>query len=157
MQASQGGNDQQDEAPSKKEPAKKAAATKGGSHVPKVPFLTVAEFDNVPKYMRGRLTYDAVNAAIEEYNGAVEDKYAFLRRGFQAMGSIKDKKRFKELRAQETRECKGAHFVVADDLRECGSLKSEAARRAVFTILRHCGRVREIRKPGMPLKYAVAV
>ncbi len=66
----------------------------------KVPFLTVSEFDSVPKYMRGRMTYDSLNAAVSEYNSALEEKYAFLAKGFQAMGSIKDKKRFKEFRSQ---------------------------------------------------------
>ncbi len=188
----------------------------------KVPFLTVSEFDSVPKYMRGRMTYDSLNAAVSEYNSALEEKYAFLAKGFQAMGSIKDKKRFKEFRSQvqkiylliilvrrkkqtfnnlimvfffgsllavlasrlyifslfkstdvsifsfncfsssplsplvsqETRECKGVCFLVADDLRLCPSLKTETNRRVVFTILRHCHRIRELRKPGAPIKYA---
>ncbi len=119
-------------------------------------FLTVSEFDSVPKYMRGRLTYDSVNAAVGEYNRALEEKYSFLRRGFKSTASIKDKKRYKEFRAQETRETRGVHFLVAEDLRGSEQLKSEAGRRAVFTILRHCQRIREMRRPGAPIKYAVA-
>ena len=59
------------------------------------------------------------------------------------------------MKAQETRETKGYFFVVAEDLKSCPSLKSESNRRAVFTILRHCQRLKEIRKPGEGIKYAV--
>ena len=103
----------------------------------------------------GRLNYDGINCAVTELNKTLEEKYTFLGRGFQAMASIKDKKRYKELRSQETRELRGVQFVVAEDLRACPALKTENSRKSIFTILRHCQRIKEIRKPGAPIKYAV--
>ena len=43
----------------------------------------------------GRLQYEGINTAIVEFNEAISDKYNFLQKGFQAMASIQDKKRFK--------------------------------------------------------------
>jgi len=123
--------------------------------VHKIDFLTVQEFDSLPKYMKGRLKYEALNAAVDEFNAALADKYTFLARGFLPKMSIEEKKRFKDYKAQEsTREARGAQFLTADDLRSASCLKLEANRRAIFTILRHCGRVREIRKAGELLRYA---
>ena len=43
----------------------------------------------------GRLTYEGLNSAVEEYNVALLAKYNFLRKGFPATGSMADKKKFK--------------------------------------------------------------
>merc|ERR1712029_1312319 len=94
----------------------------------KLAYLTVQEFEGVPKYMEGRFTYDAFNEVVDEFNSALAAKYDFLRKGFQAMASIHDKKRFKEWRSQESKETKGRHFVVANDLRLQPTLKSEGNR-----------------------------
>ena len=45
----------------------------------------------------GRLQYDAINASVIEFNEAISGKYNFLQKGFQAMGSMQEKKRFKVL------------------------------------------------------------
>ena len=60
---------------------------------PRLAYLTVQEFQSVPKYMKGRFTYDMFNQIVDEYNSALEEKYEFMRKGFQAMASIQDKKR----------------------------------------------------------------
>ena len=43
----------------------------------------------------GRLNYDAINNSIVEFNEAIANKYNFLQKGFQAMASIQEKKKFK--------------------------------------------------------------
>ena len=45
--------------------------------------------------MKGRLSYDAVNQAIEDFNSAVRVRYDFLSKGFQAYSSMAQKKRYK--------------------------------------------------------------
>lgn len=45
--------------------------------------------------MKGRWTYDGLNQAIEEYNNALETRYNFLAKGFQAMASVSQKKKYK--------------------------------------------------------------
>ncbi|TRY70394.1 hypothetical protein TCAL_13201 [Tigriopus californicus] len=118
-----------------------------------VSYLTLQEFDAIPKYMLGRLSYEAINQAIDDYNQALKDKYEFYGKGFQSMSSMKDKKRYKEMKALETKETRGFQFLVSEDLKSTTHLKSESARKSIFTILRHFKRVKEVRGPGSILRY----
>ena len=63
--------------------------------VPKLRYLTLPEFENIPKYMKGRWSYDGFNCAVDEFNNALNKRYTFLAKGFQAMASVASKKRFK--------------------------------------------------------------
>ena len=101
---------------------------KPSNTVPKIRFLSLDEFASIPKYMKGRLGYDNVNTSIQEFNAALEARYAFLAKGFQAMASMALKKRYKEMKSNETRDTRGVFFVVADDLKNSETLKSEASR-----------------------------
>ncbi len=47
----------------------------------------------------------------------------------------------------------GVQFVVDGDLVSLGHMKLDSAGRSVITILRHCGRIREIRT-GKLIRYA---
>ena len=125
--------------------------------VPKIRFLSLDEFASIPKYMKGRLGYDNVNTSIQELNAALEARYTFLAKGFQAMASMALKKRYKEMKSNETRDTRGVFFVVADDLKNSETLKSEASRRVIFTILRHFQLIREIRGPLSLVRYAAVV
>jgi len=130
---------------------------KPSNMVPKIRFLSLDEFASIPKYMKGRLGYDNVNTSIQEFNAALEARYAFLAKGFQAMASMALKKRYKEMKSNETRDTRGFFFVVADDLKNSETLKSEASRRVIFTILRHFQLIREIRGPLSLVRYAAVV
>ena len=50
---------------------------------------------------------------------------------------------------QETDETKGHHFFVEDDLRSLGKYKLDASGKAALTVLRHLGRLREVRGDGL--------
>lgn len=41
--------------------------------------VDVTEFDSVPQYMRGRLTLERVNSAVEAINRVIDEKYSLLR------------------------------------------------------------------------------
>jgi len=125
------------------------------STIGQVAFLTLDQFDAIPKYMRGRVTYEGVNAAVEELNTALVEKYTFLGGRMADLPNPKAKKRHQALRAQESKDTKGVHFVTADELRDTTHLKSETGRRSLLTILRHFGLVREIRGPGSIVRFAV--
>ena len=112
------------------------------------------------------------------------EKYTFLHAGFGGMKSLANKKKYKvrefncqittlhapkirnervddisskqAMKALESRETKGHHFIVADDIKNCPSFKSEAARRTIFSLLRHVKCVVEIRGPGSIVRYAAA-
>ena len=87
------------------------------STIGQVAFLTLDQFDAIPKYMRGRVTYEGVNAAVEELNTALVEKYTFLGGRMADLPNPKAKKRHQALRAQESKDTKGVHFVTADELR----------------------------------------
>jgi len=114
--------------------------------VPKLRYISLDDFNRVPKYMKGRLSYDGINQAINDFNSAVQTRYDFLSKGFQAYSSMAQKKRYKEMKSQETRETRGVFFVVAEDLKSYDSLKSEASRRTLFTIFRHLKLIFESRE-----------
>ena len=59
------------------------------------------------------------------------------------------------MKNQETRDTRGAFFIVADDLKNADTLKTESSRRNIFTILRHFQLMREIRGPQSIVRYAV--
>lgn len=52
------------------------------------------------------MTYDTVTTCIDEFNSALEKKYDFYLKGFQAMASIKDKNLYKVLKATHS------HFFI---------------------------------------------
>ena len=128
---------------------------------------------------KGRLQYSALKVAIDEINSTLVEKYAFLHAGFGGMKSLASKKKYKvsgpiccderiwlnfrapflskqAMKALESRDTKGYHFIVADDLKNCHSFKSEAARRTIFSLLRHVKCIVEIRGPGSIVRYAAA-
>lgn len=91
--------------PAKDEREKKSSTVNGAKNepqavktVPKVRHLTLDDFEKIPKYMKGRLNYDGVNTSIDEFNSALEARYAFLGKGFQAMASMAMKKKYKVIR-----------------------------------------------------------
>ena len=61
------------------------------------------------------------------------------------------------MKSQESRETRGVYFVVADDLKNFDTLKTESSRRNIFTIFRHFQLIREIRGPQSLVRYAVVV
>jgi hypothetical protein len=116
--------------------------------------LTLTEYNAIPKYMKGRVQYETLSTAVEELNLALETKYMFMARKFSSLKDVLEKKRFKQLRAQESPATKFVHFITADELKESQLLKSELSRRNLFTILRHFKKIREIRGPGSIVRIA---
>ena len=137
------------------QPQSQPPATKT-REIPKLSYVSVEDFHRVPKYMKGRLTYDNINNAIDEFNQALTTRYEFLSKGFQAYSSMALKKRYKEMKSQETRETRGVFFVVAEDLKSYDSLKSESSRRNLFTIFRHLRLIYECRDKNL-VRYAVLI
>ena len=140
--------------------------------IAQVAYITLVQFDTIPKYMKGRATYEVINAAVDELNSALTEKYRFLGGRMADLPNPRAKKRHQALRAQESKvrnapspnapcsmihsqDTKGVHFVTAEELRECSHLKSETGRRSLLTILRHFGLVREVRGPGSIVRFAV--
>ena len=119
-----------------------------------VKHLTVEEFEKVPKYMKGRLNYDSLSVAVEEFNSAVKGKYEFLAKSLNEI-SLKEKKRRNILKSQDKSELKGKQFVTSDELKEFSMFKTENSKKAVITVLRHFQKIRENRGPGAIIRYVV--
>jgi len=139
-----------------KKPPLPSKPPKPAPSVGQVAYLTLAQFEAVPKYMKGRTTYEVLNQAVDELNTALQEKYTFLANRMADLPNRTAKKRHQALRAQESKDTKGAHFVTAEELRHSAHLKSETGRRSLLTILRHFGLTREIRGPGSIVRFAVA-
>ncbi|XP_042893415.1 centrosomal protein of 290 kDa-like [Penaeus japonicus] len=139
-------NNQEKPAP-KKEPGK-------SSQIPTLTYATVKEFNDVPKYIRGRLQYEQVNVAIDEFNKTLEAKYTLMRRPRAKLSEV-DMKVFTACRQQENQETKGLFFVVDNDIKRWSGLKLDSNGRSMMTVLRTLRRIREVRGPGSLVRFAV--
>lgn len=127
-----------------KRPSKHAFLT-----VPKIQYLTLDEFSEVPKYIKNRLSYDQVNMTVDELHKVMVAKYKLLATPRSSLGEPAMKK-YKAFKSQENDETAGHYFIVDEDIRSFGGgLKLDSACRSVLTILRHCGRLKESRGGGI--------
>ncbi|OVA09798.1 Protein of unknown function DUF1395 [Macleaya cordata] len=105
-------------------------------------YVTADELDSLSSYMRGRLTLDKVNAAIN-------DMAAYAETNAQLISAPKKKvlilPLFFELRdIAMTEAVKGKHFFVETDIKG-PALKLDNTGKAILTVLRHLGRINETR------------
>lgn len=122
----------------------KDLSSEGGFEFPKLAYLTVEEFDQIPKYIKGRTSYDQVNNAIDEIHKVITAKYKILRLPRSAMGEPVMKK-YKAFKEAEIPDIEGEYFFIDDDLKTYSQMKMDSTGRAILTMLRHCGRLREVR------------
>ncbi|XP_010221250.1 PREDICTED: spindle and kinetochore-associated protein 1 [Tinamus guttatus] len=124
------------------EPAKKS--TKEPRFIKEAALITMEEFKNVPAYMRGRLTYDQINAVVQDINKTVVNKYKILHQPPKSMNAAVRNLYHRFLEA-ETKDTKGKFFIVEADIKEFTQLKVDKRFHSILNILRHCQRLREIR------------
>jgi hypothetical protein len=135
----------------------------GSVHRSTVPWtvrdLTPTEFEAVPKYLRGRLILERVNQLARQLTSLFDDKYALLQRVQRNVPmtlTAEQRQRLSTWRDEEhallndhdqhgTGTC---WFVTDGDLR-AASVKLDPATRTMLSILRHLGRLRELRTPGI--------
>ncbi|XP_072241383.1 SKA complex subunit 1 [Leuresthes tenuis] len=111
-------------------------------------FITMPEFESIPQYMKGRVSYDQLNAAVDSINIAVTAKYKILHQSVKTLNNHARKlhQRFKD---QQTKETKGQYFIVEDDIREFTQTKVDKRFQGILNMLRHCQRLRELRGGGL--------
>ncbi|KFO92794.1 Spindle and kinetochore-associated protein 1, partial [Buceros rhinoceros silvestris] len=127
-----------EEAERAKKPAKEPRPIKEAA------LITAEEFESVPAYMKGRLTYDQINAVVQEMNKAVEGKYKILHQPLKSMNTTV-RKLYHRFLEEETKDTKGEFFIVDADIKEFTQLKVDKRFHSILNILRHCQRVREVR------------
>ncbi|XP_039589286.1 spindle and kinetochore-associated protein 1 [Passer montanus] len=125
-----------------KKPAKQKKAIK------EVALITTEEFESVPAYLKGRITYDQINTVVQEINKAVVGKYKILYQPLKSM-SAPVRNLYHRFIEEETMDTKGAFFIVEEDIKAFTQLKLDKRFHSILSILRHCQRVREIRGSGL--------
>lgn len=153
-----------EECPGKSTVGKVASTTNPGTiQAPsEIPAITLEEFETVPKYMRGRLTREKVNGGVEFLNRVILDKYTFLRQN-PAKLPPDQRQKYYDWKDCETEETVGKVFVTETDVKTAlgakggpggpgvpgTTFKLDSTGRAILAIMRHCGRIKEIRGNGM--------
>ncbi|KAL5728248.1 hypothetical protein ACHQM5_001360 [Ranunculus cassubicifolius] len=115
------------------DPAPQPKEKKSRSSLP-LWYVTAEELDSLSSYMKGRLTLEKVNAAID-------DMATYAEANAQLISSSKMKE-FKDLALKEA--LKGKHFFLETDIKG-PALKLDNTGKAIITVLRHLGRINESR------------
>lgn len=120
--------------------------------------LSQAEFDQLPKYLKGRLTSPKINSFIQDFNRFISEKYTILLRSNPAKLSVDQRQKFFEWKAAETEELAGRNFLTETDLKAkngSGHFKFDQVARNILTILRQVGRIKEVRSAGI-IRYVIS-
>ncbi|CAG8544123.1 7692_t:CDS:2 [Paraglomus occultum] len=118
--------------------------------LPKVSYVTISEFENVPKYIVKRLTREKINEAIDDINKVFGEKYRILRMSPSSM-SQNMKARYWEYKESYIDETKERPYITEKDLKSSNvriKFKPDIAGKTVLALLRHIGRIKEIRGGG---------
>ncbi|KAF1410755.1 Spindle and kinetochore-associated protein 1, partial [Spheniscus humboldti] len=118
--------------------------TKESRLIKEAPLITAEEFESVPAYMKGRLTYNQINAVVQDMNKAVMGKYKILHQPLKSMNAAV-RNLYHRFLEEETKDTKGEFFIVEADIKEFTQLKVDKRFHRILNILRHCQRVREVR------------
>lgn len=117
---------------------------RGRASPPPLWYVTADELDSLSSYMRGRLTLEKVNAAIN-------DMSTYAEANAQLISAPKKKLadniwgRALELRDISMKEAvRGKHFFLETDMKG-PALKLDNTGKAILTVLRHLGRISETR------------
>ncbi|KQK16227.1 spindle and kinetochore-associated protein 1 homolog [Brachypodium distachyon] len=120
-----------------------AAPKKGKGSAPRW-YISTEELDSLSSYMKGRLTLEKVNIAINEV-ATYADADAHLVACPKKKLSEDTWERALELRdIAGTEAVKGKHFFLEADIKGPG-LKLDHTGKAILTVLRHLGRIHETR------------
>ncbi|NWI37476.1 SKA1 protein, partial [Picathartes gymnocephalus] len=130
-----------------KKPAKETKVIKEAA------LITTEEFESIPAYMKGRITYDQINAVVQQINMAVVGKYKILYQPLKSM-SAPVRNLYHRFMEEETKDTRGVFFIVEADIKEFTQLKLDKRFHSILNILRHCQRVREVRSSGL-IRYVI--
>lgn len=124
-----------------------------------ISYISKNDFDSVPKYMRGRISYDEINAMIDKYNEVLNKKLAVCKKNESAKTKSTKTKSDMELllrwKEQSTPELEGQYFVNAEDFASLSDYKLSKKDFTILTILRHVKKIREVRNRKITFFVAV--
>ncbi|ESN92348.1 hypothetical protein HELRODRAFT_181546 [Helobdella robusta] len=104
-----------------------------------------SKFTKLPKkYMIGRLSVEKINNTIDTLNQVCGCKYDILIT-HKSKQTDKIRNAIREYKNEENGETKGFNFITENDIKQFGQIKIDKSLFSILTILRHCGRIREVR------------
>ncbi|KAJ3042272.1 Spindle and kinetochore-associated protein 1 [Rhizophlyctis rosea] len=114
--------------------------------------VTVAEFDLIPKYILGRITRDRLNDMLSELSILIRDKQTLLKTP-QSQLNKSQRDVYYEHKRSSNDDTKGKAFITEKDIKDkhswsASTFKLDPAGRSVVAILRHLGRIKEVRGGG---------
>ncbi|PKI79058.1 hypothetical protein CRG98_000539 [Punica granatum] len=120
------------------------AKEKKGRASPPLWYITSDELDTLSSYMRGRLTVDRVNAAINDMAAYAEANAQLIYAPKKKVGENHWEKALELRDIAMTESIKGKHFFLETDMKG-PTLKLDNTGKAILTVLRHLGRITETR------------
>eukprot|EP01086_Lenisia_limosa_P015878 TRINITY_DN5377_c0_g1_i1.p1 TRINITY_DN5377_c0_g1~~TRINITY_DN5377_c0_g1_i1.p1 ORF type:complete len:258 (+),score=52.82 TRINITY_DN5377_c0_g1_i1:99-872(+) len=102
-----------------------------------------SELASVPQYLRGRLTAEQINTAIEEYNALLVEKYAIADLPFNSKMNTQTLKKWEIWHEQENEDVRGMFFLEEKEVRVLPSIGLRF--KTVTSVLRHLKRIKEVR------------
>lgn len=122
---------------------------------PQINYISLSEFNYIPNYMRGRMSFETCNKFVDEFNKAVETKYKFMMIS-NSKYSNEELIKYTLYKNQEDDETKGLFFVTPKDLHELSDLKISMNNTKIFIqCVRHCKRIKEIRGTDKLIRYVI--
>jgi hypothetical protein len=127
------------------------SARRGAKKPPSLPPVTVSELKTAPAYMKARLSVEQVNSALLEVQKTLDSKYALLGLPPSQLRGLSepDRRRHAAYKVLEGEaELRGAFFVSDEDLKGTAAGKGDATSKNLLGVLRHVGRLKEIKHGG---------
>lgn len=122
---------------------------------PQINYISLNEFNYIPQYMRGRLSFETCNKLVDDFNKALETKYKFMMIPNNKY-SNDELTKYTLYKNQENDETRGLFFVTPKDLHEYSDLKISMNNTKIFIqCVRHCKRIKEIRGIDRLVRYVV--
>mmetsp|Transcript_1151 Transcript_1151/g.2357 ORF Transcript_1151/g.2357 Transcript_1151/m.2357 type:complete len:265 (-) Transcript_1151:30-824(-) len=112
-------------------------------------YIDEAELDGVSSYMKGRLTVDKMNAALDELAGHAEANAELVHAAKRNKTSGVDRKHAMWLLTHIAKHpsVAGTYFALDSDLKTGNALKTDKTSKSILTVLRHLRRIKEVRIP----------
>ncbi|KAF8020452.1 hypothetical protein BT93_G1000 [Corymbia citriodora subsp. variegata] len=107
-------------------------------------YISADELDSLSSYMRGRLTLEKVNAAINDMAAYAEANAQLILAPKKKVGESLWERALELRDIAMTEGIKGKHFFLESDIKG-PNLKLDNTGKAILTVLRHLGRISEIR------------
>ncbi|XP_020584027.1 spindle and kinetochore-associated protein 1 homolog isoform X2 [Phalaenopsis equestris] len=107
-------------------------------------YVTAAEIDSLSSYMRGRLTLDKVNIAVNEMAAHADANCQLIARDSKKLSDAEWDRALELRDIALSPKVKGKHFLLEADIKGPG-LKLDNTGKATLTVLRHLGRIQEFR------------